>query len=97
MISFFVVALLWTCPTVKVPVIGEVGKGVIAKTPGRILLCTPSPGAPERFDHINDALVRIKALGPGSSLSVCDPDGTCKLQKVEWDNSPSVPVLEMAQ
>ena len=97
MIYFLVVALLWNCPTVKVPVIGEVGKGILAKTPGRILLCQPYPGVPERFFHLNDALDRVKVLGQGTSLSVCDPNGECRLQNVTWDSTPILNEVEMVK
>lgn len=91
MIQFVVIPLLWVCPGLRFPVLGEVGGAMIAKTPSRNLLCQPSPGAPERFDHINDAMARIKELGQGATLAVCDPGMVdCVKQDIAWDSNPSL-------
>lgn len=91
MISWLVIPLLWACPGVRFPVLGNVGQSLLEKSPAKPLLCAPSPGAPERFDQLPDALARVKRLGPGASLSLCQPGETsCVLQEVEWDVTPNI-------
>jgi hypothetical protein len=90
MISFLVVPLLWICPTAsRIPILGARAQEALAASPARILVCTPISGVPERYDAFPAAQDRVQQLGLGASLSICQPDGSCKPIKISWSAIPT--------
>jgi hypothetical protein len=89
-IHFLVVPLLWICPAAsRLPILGARAQAALAASPARILVCTPYTGVPERYDAFQAAQDRVQQLGPGASLSLCQPDGRCKPIDISWRTIPT--------
>ena len=76
--TFYLVAFAaWACP----------GGPFSWLIPAKPLLCEPAPAKVERFDRLDKARARVRALGPGASLTACDAD-RCRDLPVVWPRLP---------